>query len=253
MVVCPEGHDSASNDFCDVCGTCIGGNPAPSLGRTIGKHHEQRPGVTNGGETCPGCGARVSGQFCEACGFGPRVHRPFAPLVRSADRSRGSSRAPAGLAESLSSPWALEPQPEPSRPPDLSPPWAAGISVPAGVRRNLRLPPGVRRNLRLPPGAVQSRLPPLAVGPGCHPPRPSSPPSRRSPDHPPSPRLRTCGHRYSHRPLWPLRPRPLLNRHSHSWLRSRRRPRLRPRSGWSRRLRSCSSRRPHTRPSLSRR
>ncbi len=122
-----------------------------------------------------------------------------------------------------------------------------------GVLRNLRLPPGVRgnphdppgvrrnphvrRNLRLPPGAVQSHLPSLAASPGCRPPRQSSPPGRRSPDHRRSPRSRTCWHRYSHRPLRPLRPD--LNRHSHSRLPSRRRPHprsspnhpLRPRSG----------------------
>ena len=28
MAVCPEGHDSASDDFCDVCGTLIDGSPA---------------------------------------------------------------------------------------------------------------------------------------------------------------------------------------------------------------------------------
>ena len=132
----------------------------------------------------------------------------------------------------------------------------------SGWNRNLRrgapriyhLPPGVRRNLRLPPGAVQSRLPPQAAGPGCRPPRQFNPPGRRSPDHQTSPWLRTCWHRYSHRLLRPLRPlRPVLNRHSHSRLPSRLRPRLRPTSGLSRRLRSCSSRRPHPRPSLSRR
>ena len=30
MTACPEGHDSASDDFCDVCGTRIGGNPGSS-------------------------------------------------------------------------------------------------------------------------------------------------------------------------------------------------------------------------------
>ena len=247
MVVCPEGHDSASNDFCDVCGTRIGGNPAPSLGRMMGKHHEQRPGVTNGGETCPGCGARVSGQFCEACGFDPRAHRPFAPLVPSADAfpSSGSSAGPpeslfppVSRPDSLSSPWlGLEPQPPPWRPPDLS---LASWSPPEPSPSSWSPP-------EPPPSSWSRSEPPAASGgrPGCHPPRPSSPPGRKGPDHQPSPRLQTCWHRYSHRPL--------LNRHSHSWLPSRRRPRLRPRSGWSRHLRSCSNRRPHIRLSLSRR
>lgn len=28
MAVCPNGHDSASDDFCDLCGMRIGGNRA---------------------------------------------------------------------------------------------------------------------------------------------------------------------------------------------------------------------------------
>ena len=29
MAVCPNGHDSASDDFCDTCGMRIGGSPPP--------------------------------------------------------------------------------------------------------------------------------------------------------------------------------------------------------------------------------
>jgi hypothetical protein len=134
------------------------------------------------------------------------------------------------------------------------------LRLPRGVRRNLHVPPRARRNLRLPRGVVQSRRPPRAAGPGRRPARQSSLPRRRSPDHKRSPPLRTCWHRCFHLPL-----RPVLNRHSHSWRLSRRRPRLRPgssrrprlrpgssrrlrpRPGSSRRLRSCSSHHPNTR------
>ena len=34
MAICPNGHDSASDDFCDVCGMRIGGSP--SSGNTGG-------------------------------------------------------------------------------------------------------------------------------------------------------------------------------------------------------------------------
>ena len=80
--VCPQGHDSASSDFCDVCGTRISSSPSRPDGMT-GKHHAPGRFVASGGETCPRCGAAVIGQFCEACGFRVSARRPFAPLGAS--------------------------------------------------------------------------------------------------------------------------------------------------------------------------
>ncbi len=72
MAVCPNGHDSASDDFCDVCGMRIGGSPAtaPSPAASV---PPSWPDVA--AETCPRCSTPRTGQFCEACGFnyqGPR-------------------------------------------------------------------------------------------------------------------------------------------------------------------------------------
>jgi FHA domain-containing protein len=94
MAVCPNGHDSASEDFCDVCGMRIAaspGNPSaaapssapglpatglpgtgafptgamPASGPITGP-----PGTPAGtAEPCPRCGTAKSGQFCESCGF----------------------------------------------------------------------------------------------------------------------------------------------------------------------------------------
>jgi len=74
---CPAGHDTASTDFCDVCGMRVGGSaqasaPAPAPGPPGGR-----------GEYCPRCGADRRGQFCEACGYslvpGPLAPATFAP------------------------------------------------------------------------------------------------------------------------------------------------------------------------------
>src|ERR1700733_14746497 len=75
MAVCPNGHDSVTDDFCDACGTPIASSPV----RVLGKHHAggPRPAGSPDG-TCPWCGNLSSGQFCPHCGF--RVRRPFAPL-----------------------------------------------------------------------------------------------------------------------------------------------------------------------------
>ena len=75
MAVCPNGHDSASDDFCDVCGMRIGGTPkGPATGPSpAASARAAWPDAA--AETCPRCGTPRTGQFCEACGFnfnGPR-------------------------------------------------------------------------------------------------------------------------------------------------------------------------------------
>ena len=81
MAVCPNGHDSASGDFCDVCGMRIGGTPvspasgsAPAAGGPA-PWPDPAASAGAGAEACPRCGTPRTGQFCEACGFnfsGPR-------------------------------------------------------------------------------------------------------------------------------------------------------------------------------------
>ena len=102
MALCPNGHDSASDDFCDVCGMRIGGaaaGPSPATSAPL-------PGPAPGGETCPRCGTPRTGQFCEACGFnfnGPR----FIP----------ASPPPAQAPLLPSRPALLSPPPQSLRPP----------------------------------------------------------------------------------------------------------------------------------------
>ena len=71
MALCPNGHDSASDDFCDVCGMRIGGSPAAGPPPAV----SAPPRPDTAAETCPRCDTPRTGQFCEACGFnfnGPR-------------------------------------------------------------------------------------------------------------------------------------------------------------------------------------
>jgi hypothetical protein len=76
MAVCPNGHDSASDDFCDVCGMRILG-PASASAPPAGAAPDPPLGVPAGGipqaagpdQHCPVCGTARSGQFCESCGF----------------------------------------------------------------------------------------------------------------------------------------------------------------------------------------
>jgi FHA domain len=93
MATCPSGHESASDDFCDVCGVRIGAEVL-----TL-------PGPGPGGDVCPRCGMSRTGQFCEACGYDftvgapdlppqpapPAAPQPVAPSAASPSPSAGAT------------------------------------------------------------------------------------------------------------------------------------------------------------------
>lgn len=55
MPICEEGHDSAADDYCEVCGSPL--SPSST------EHASKIPPVL-----CPACRAPVAGRFCEVCG-----------------------------------------------------------------------------------------------------------------------------------------------------------------------------------------
>jgi hypothetical protein len=76
MATCPSGHESASDDFCDVCGVLIGAAPTLGAGQAAAGATEYGATVVGpvaGGpapaEDCPRCGIARAGQFCESCGY----------------------------------------------------------------------------------------------------------------------------------------------------------------------------------------
>jgi hypothetical protein len=86
MPSCPAGHDSASADFCDVCGLAIGGAAAPSVATA-----PELPA-----EECPECGEPRTGRFCEGCSYDFVAGASRTPVA-----APGSS-APAGSVSSSS-------------------------------------------------------------------------------------------------------------------------------------------------------
>jgi hypothetical protein len=153
MAICPNGHDSASDDFCDICGMRIAGSPSPGsvagtggpggpgnggygpagnggYGPAGGGSPPGRPGSApspamgmpgpgpgpgpaGAGDPCPRCGTPRVGQFCEACGYKFGAAQP--------------SWSPA--------PYAPPPASGPHAPPPASgpyaPPSASGLSSPS--------------------------------------------------------------------------------------------------------------------------
>ncbi len=108
MAVCPDGHQSASDDFCDVCGLRIGrmsqaqpagdpwGSPsrapgAPGMAGWPGDPSRQAPpgaagDAPAGHPACPHCGTGRTGRFCEGCGLDYSTGRlPDGSLVAAID------------------------------------------------------------------------------------------------------------------------------------------------------------------------
>jgi hypothetical protein len=72
--VCPNGHQSATDDYCDLCGAKIGRaapDPTAQVPVVPAAPSGEAPAVAAAGELCPACGAaRVgSDRFCEGCGY----------------------------------------------------------------------------------------------------------------------------------------------------------------------------------------
>ena len=171
MAVCPNGHDSASDDFCDTCGMRIGGSPPPggraSGGATGTPSASGAPSSAwpdpaapvSAADPCPRCGTARSGQFCEACGYnfaGPRFTPPAAPLG---------------------------PPASPAAPPGPSAPPGPGPSAPNGYSQPAQAPapaPSAQQPSSAPPA---SAIPPTSVAspaPSVPPPPREAPPSASS-------------------------------------------------------------------------
>ncbi|MPZ83238.1 MAG: FHA domain-containing protein [Actinophytocola sp.] len=108
MPTCPAGHDSADDEFCDVCGREMDG-PAPAAAAgSSAPAAVSAPDAPPAGATCQACGAPLAGRFCEACGHDSLTAPPAAP------------------------PTPPEPVPVPARPADRLPDgtaWTATVSA----------------------------------------------------------------------------------------------------------------------------
>jgi FHA domain-containing protein len=114
MATCPAGHESADEEFCEVCGREIGG-PAPvaapsgsSAAATVSDASSDVPEDA----TCPACGAALAGRFCEACGHDSLAPPPVA-VARPSDSApadaapdtASSNASAAGAAASAATAW----------------------------------------------------------------------------------------------------------------------------------------------------
>ena len=129
MATCPSGHESASADFCDVCGMLIGAAPLEEAGQAsagLASAHPA-PASTDPGasaEPCPRCGTARTGQFCESCGYdftaAPDVPPPTAPLPATPPTTTLPATAAATTTPAVP-PAASGPSPAPAAQPQAQP------------------------------------------------------------------------------------------------------------------------------------
>lgn len=94
MPTCPNGHSSAADDYCDVCGELMAGAaPAPAPAAPYSGGTAARPGAPStgrppapvpSGEKCPQCQTERTGRFCEVDGYDFETGNPGAPLGQAA-------------------------------------------------------------------------------------------------------------------------------------------------------------------------
>jgi FHA domain len=107
-MTCPNGHESASTDYCDTCGAAMTAAnetvAVPVLDAEASPAAEETPAPPAGGQECPSCGTpnAKDALFCEACGYDfttgtmPRTGgaKDAAPAEGSASASPEGSIAP---------------------------------------------------------------------------------------------------------------------------------------------------------------
>lgn len=167
--VCPDGHASTSQDYCDICGLPMGAASAPAAPTPPPAAAPTTPaaGATPAAsrQECSHCGAvnPAANLFCESCGFdfttGALPERiPLADGTYLADPTPAKKPEPSPEPSQESSP-ASAPSPEPASDPDPAPSSEATPEPP-------REPTPAPRPAPTPPPASRPAAPkPSAVAP----------------------------------------------------------------------------------------
>jgi hypothetical protein len=129
MATCPSGHESASDDYCDVCGTLIGTAVLAPVAQAPGPMPDQALGGVRPAEgACPRCGVPRTGQFCESCGFD--FHAASTGTAVSTN-TPGTTGVGPPIPQT-----AAQPQAEPPPPIEPPPPSAPSLPTPSSATPN---------------------------------------------------------------------------------------------------------------------
>jgi hypothetical protein len=93
IAVCPAGHSSLAQDYCDVCGLPINSAAAPPTTAPAPSSVSSQPGQ----QPCPNCGDNnsVDALFCENCGYDFTTGTMPRSLLGSTPNAASPSQSPA--------------------------------------------------------------------------------------------------------------------------------------------------------------
>lgn len=128
--VCPSGHDSASDDYCDVCGLPIPADAVAPSPPAVEEPSQQAPRDALDPSSCPNCQSATppNALFCEACGYDfttGALPRPVAPIENVLDLGSPSTPAPTPAPTPVPAPV---PTPTPVAP-ALATAWVAEVWI----------------------------------------------------------------------------------------------------------------------------
>jgi hypothetical protein len=136
--VCPNGHTSASDDYCDVCGapidaTAAGQSAAPAAPPTTAPvPASEAPAPVSGVQLCPNCSTEnvADALFCEACGYDFTTGTMPRSAVQLSPPDAALEAQPPTPTPNVSSPEAAKPdQPAANVSPELSFSWVAEVWI----------------------------------------------------------------------------------------------------------------------------
>ncbi|MFE7325578.1 FHA domain-containing protein [Streptomyces sp. NPDC057565] len=225
MPTCPNGHQSGSEDWCEVCGHRMAGAgapagavpPPPPPPPAPGYGYPQGPGsgATQQAELCPQCRTprEAMAPFCEECrwNFLTNTATSYTPLAPQPGGPGGPG--PGGPVPGLNLPPGFQAQQGPPAPPQQRDPYEYQSSRPSQVNRpaepltpgppapGAQQPPHAFQQQGPPPPSFQQQGPPPAPsfqqqGPPPPPPfQQSAPPSfeQSGPPAPPQPQPQATG------------------------------------------------------------
>ncbi|MGW2812576.1 FHA domain-containing protein [Streptomyces sp. NPDC001415] len=199
MPTCPNGHQSGSDDWCEICGHRMGAvPPPPPPPPAYGYPGPGDPNATAQAELCPQCRTprEAGAPFCEECRWNfltntATSYTPLAPQQPMPNQGPGPANGPGpapGPAPGLNLPPAFQQGP----PPAPRDPYEYQSSRPSQVNRPaepLAADPSQRSAQQLPPNAFQQQPPappaPFNAGQGGPPPPPPPAFQQSAPPAPP--------------------------------------------------------------------
>ncbi|MBW8485995.1 FHA domain-containing protein [Actinomadura parmotrematis] len=144
MARCPAGHDSASADYCDVCGEVIAAGAAEPAPPSSASSSAPASGA---GTPCPDCGTPGTDRFCEVCGY-DFATGGGAPTGNAPDPDSGPAPGP-----------APDPGPDPGPGPVRTAAWIAVVNADRDYYESIVAAEGPDAALPFPPYCPERRIP----------------------------------------------------------------------------------------------